>query len=82
VENDPHDISAATLQRELRPMVSPRRPVEILMVVFGVPKDLGELQQIARLTNGRVWPITSAAQIPHVFYRAFGRRLCQPHCPE
>jgi hypothetical protein len=82
VENDPHDISAATLLRELRPMVSPRRPVEILMVVFGVPKDLGELQQIARLTNGRVWPITSAAQIPHVFYRAFGRRICQPHCPK
>jgi hypothetical protein len=82
VENDPHDISAATLLRDLRPMVSPRRPVEILMVVFGVPKDLGELQQIAKLTNGRVWPITSAAQIPHVFYRAFGRRICQPHCPK
>ena len=82
VENDPRDISAATLLRELRPMVSPRRPVEILMVVFGVPKDLGELQQIAKLTNGRVWPITSAAQIPHVLYRVFGRRICQPHCPK
>ena len=52
------------------------------MVVFGVPKDLGRLQQIAKLTNGRVWPITSAAQIQHVFYRAFGRRICQPHCPK
>jgi hypothetical protein len=82
VENDPGDISAATLLRELRPMVSPSRPVEILMVVFGVPKDLGELQQIAKLTNGRVWPITSAAQIPQIFYRAFGRRVCQPHCPK
>jgi len=82
VENDPRDISAATLLRELRPMVSPRRPVEILMVVFGVPKDLGELQQITKLTNGRVWPITSAAQIPHVLYRVFGRRICQPHCPK
>jgi len=82
VENDPRDISAATLLRELRPMVSARRPVEILMVVFGVPKDLGELQQIAKLTNGRVWPITSAAQIPHIFYRAVGQRICQPHCPK
>jgi hypothetical protein len=82
VENDPRDISAATLLRELRPMVSARRPVEILMVVFGVPKDLGELQQIAKLTNGRVWPITSAAQIPHIFYRAVGQRICQPHCPQ
>jgi hypothetical protein len=82
VENDPSDISAATLLRDLRAMVNPSRPVEILMVVFGVPKDLGELQQIAKVTDGRVWPITSAAQIPHVFYRAFGRRICQPHCPK
>jgi hypothetical protein len=82
VENDPSDISAATLLRELRAMVKPSRPVEILMVVFGVPKNLGDLQQIAKVTNGRVWPITSAAQIPRVFYRAFGRRICQPHCPK
>ena len=82
VENDPGDISAATLLRELRAMVKPSRPVEILMVVFGVPKNLGDLQQIAKVTNGRVWPITSAAQIPRVFYRAFGRRICQPHCPK
>jgi hypothetical protein len=81
VENDPGDISAATLLRKLRAMVNPGRPVEILMVVFGVPKDLGDLEQIAKVTNGKVWPITSAAQIPRIFYRAFGRRICQPHCP-
>jgi hypothetical protein len=81
VENDPGDISAATLLRDLRTMVNPSHPVEILMVVFGVPKDLGDLQRIAKVTNGRVWPITSAAQIPQVLYRAFGRRICQPHCP-
>jgi hypothetical protein len=81
VENDPGDISAATLLRDLRAMVNPSHPVEILMVVFGVPKDLGDLQRIAKVTNGRVWPITGAAQIPQVFYRAFGRRICQPHCP-
>jgi hypothetical protein len=46
-----------------------------------VPKDLGDLQQIARATNGKVWPVTSAAQVPQIFYRAFGRRICQPHCP-
>jgi Bacterial extracellular solute-binding protein len=82
VENDPSDISAATLLRKLRAMVNPGRPVEILMVVFGVPKDLGDLEQIAKVTNGKVWPITSAAQIPRIFYRAFGRRICQPHCPK
>jgi Bacterial extracellular solute-binding protein len=82
VENDPSDISAATLLSNLRAMVNPRRPVEILMVVFGVPKNIGDLRQIAKVTNGRVWPITSAAQIPRIFYRAFGRRICQPHCPK
>jgi len=82
VENDPSDISAAALLRELHAMVKPGRPVEILMVVFGVPKDLGDLQQIAKATNGKVWPVTSAAQIPQIFYRAFGRRICQPHCPK
>ena len=81
VENDPSDISAATLLRKLRAMVNPGRPVEILMVVFGVPKDLADLEQIAKVTNGKVWPVTSAAQIPRIFYRAFGRRICQPHCP-
>ena len=82
VENDPSDISAATLLHNLRTLVNPQRPVEILMVVFGVPKDLGDLQRIAKVTNGKVWPVTSAAQIPQIFYRAFGRRICQPHCPK
>jgi hypothetical protein len=81
VENDRSDISAATLLHNLKTLVNPRRPVEILMVVFGVPKDLGDLQRVAKLTNGKVWPVTSAAQIPQIFYRAFGRRICQPHCP-
>jgi len=81
VENAPGDISAATLLHNLQTLANPRRPVEILMVVFGMPKDLGDLQQIARATNGKVWPVTSAAQVPQIFYRAFGRRICQPHCP-
>ena len=81
VENDPSDISAATLVRELHAMYKPTRPIQILMIVFGVPKDLGDLQQVAKATNGKVWPVTSAAQIPAIFYRAFGRRICQPHCP-
>jgi hypothetical protein len=81
VENAPGDISAATLLHNLQTLVNPRRPVEILMVVFGVPRDLSDLQQIAKATNGKVWPVTSAAQVPQIFYRAFGRRICQPHCP-
>jgi hypothetical protein len=82
VENDPSDISAASLLHSLHTLAEPGRPVEILMVVFGVPKDLGDLQQIAKATNGKVWPVTSASQVPQIFYRAFGRRICQPHCPK
>jgi hypothetical protein len=82
VENDRSDISAASLLHSLHTLTKPSRPVEILMVVFGVPKDLGALQQVAKATNGKVWSVTSASQIPQIFYRAFGRRICQPHCPK
>ncbi len=40
VENAPGDISAATLLHNLQTLANPRHPVEIFMVVFGVPKDL------------------------------------------
>lgn len=73
VENAPGDISAATLLHDLGTLARPSRPVEILMVVFGAPKDLGDLRQIARATNGQVWPVTSASQVAQIFYRAFGR---------
>ena len=57
------------------------RPVEILNTVLGRPGTDSQLQRIVRVTNGKVWPVTSAAEIPQIFYRAFGRRICQPHCP-
>src|SRR5262249_60692728 len=76
VENDPGDISAATLLSHLRTMVNPSHPVEILTVGFGLPKDLGDLQRIAKVTNGRVWPITSAPQIPQPFYPALAPPTC------
>jgi hypothetical protein len=81
IENAPGDISADTLIRELKATASPSRPVEILMTVLGRPGTYNQLQQIVRVTNGKVWPVTSAAEIPQIFYRAFGRRICQPHCP-
>ena len=81
VENDPGDISAATLLRDLHTLAKPSRPVEIFMVVFGAPKTLGDLQQVAKATNGQVWSVSSASQVPQIFYRAFGQRICQPHCP-
>jgi hypothetical protein len=81
IENAPGDISANTLIRELKAAASPSRPVEILITVLGRPGTYSELQRIVRVTNGKVWPVTSAAEIPQIFYRAFGRRICQPHCP-
>jgi hypothetical protein len=80
IENAPGDITANGLIRDLKTMVSPKRPVEILMIVLGHPGTFNQLQRIVKVTNGKVWPITSASQIPQIFYRAFGRRICQPHC--
>ena len=82
IENAPGDISANTLIRDLKTMVSPKRPVEILIIVLGHPGTFNQLQRIVHVTNGKVWPITSAAEVPQIFYRAFGRRICQPHCPK
>jgi Bacterial extracellular solute-binding protein len=81
IDNAPGDISADTLIRDLKAAVNPSRPVEILMIVLGRPGTYNQLQQIVKVTNGKVWPITSAAEVPQIFYRAFGRRICQPHCP-
>ena len=66
---------------DLKAIRTPSRPVEIFMIVLGHPGTYPQLQQIVKITNGKVWPITSAAEVPQIFYRAFGRRICQPHCP-
>ena len=81
MENAPGDISANTLIRGLKATAQPNRPVEILMIVLGHPGTFNQLQRIVHVTNGKVWPISSAAEVPQIFYRAFGRRICQPHCP-
>jgi hypothetical protein len=81
IENAPGDISASTLIRDLKAAAQPHRPVEILMIILGRPGTYNQLQRIVRVTNGKVWPVTSAAEVPQILYRAFGRRICQPHCP-
>lgn len=81
LENAPGDISANTLIRDLKAAAEPHKPVEILMIVLGHPGTFPQLQRIVKVTNGKVWPVTSAAEVPQIFYRAFGRRICQPHCP-
>jgi hypothetical protein len=81
IESAKDDISAATLIRGLKAAAQPGRPVEILMIILGRPGTYNQLQKIVKVTNGKVWPITSAAEVPQIFYRAFGRRECQPHCP-
>jgi len=81
IENAPGDIPAATLIRDLKAASVRGRPVEILMLVLGHPGTYNQLLKIVSVTNGKVWPVTSPAQVPQIFYRAFGRRECQPHCP-
>jgi hypothetical protein len=80
IENARGDISANTLIHDLRAAAVPHRPVEILMLVLGRPGTYPQLQRIVHVTNGKVWPVTSPAEVPQIFYRAFGRRICQPRC--
>jgi hypothetical protein len=82
IENARGDISAQTLIRGLKAASAPNRPVEILMIVLGHPGTYNQLLRIVKVTNGKVWPITSVAEVPQIFYRAYGRRTCQPHCPK
>jgi Bacterial extracellular solute-binding protein len=81
LESAKGDISAATLIRDLKAAAQPGRPVEILMLVLGRPGTYNQLQKIVKVTNGKVWAVTTAAEVPQIFYRAFGRRECMPHCP-
>jgi hypothetical protein len=81
IENAPGDISANTLIRDLQAAARPKRPVEILIIILGHPGTYNQLQQIVHVTNGKIWRVTSAAEVPQIFYLAFGRRICQPHCP-
>ena len=81
IENAPGDISAKTLIKELKAASVPHRPVEIFIIVLGHPGTYPQLLRIVKATNGKVWPITSPAEVPQILYRAYGRRTCQPHCP-
>jgi hypothetical protein len=81
IENSPGDITANALVRDLKAASVPNRPVEIFIIVLGHPGTYNQLVRIVKVTDGKVWPITSAAQVPQILYRAYGRRTCQPHCP-
>jgi hypothetical protein len=81
VEDPQGDISAATLIRNLKSLYDKRKPVNVVVIMLGRAGNFGVMQQIAEVTNGKAYDITSPTQIRRVFFHAMGRRICQPHCP-
>jgi Ca-activated chloride channel homolog len=81
IESDPSDISASTLMRDLRKLYNPQRKVQVIVLMLGGAGNFPVLKQIATITNGQAFAITSPAQVAQIFFRAMGRRICEPHCP-
>ncbi len=81
IESDPNDISASTLISDLRQLYDPAKKVQIVVLMLGGPGNFPVLQQIATVTNGQAFVITSPEQVAQVFFHAMGRRICEPHCP-
>ena len=80
VDAMPGDISANALLGDLHVLYDPRRPVEIVVVMFGKAGNLQALQQVAAATGGQATAIASPAQIGTALDGAVARQLCPPHC--
>jgi Ca-activated chloride channel homolog len=80
IENAPGDITAAELIKKLDKLNNPSRKVVIIVIVFGTPPNFSQLQQIAEITGGQAYEITTPSQVYNVFFQALARRLCDPSC--
>jgi Ca-activated chloride channel family protein len=76
----PGDMSTAALMTQLRKLFNPRRPVQILIDQIGTAGDFAVLPQIAELTGGAAFEVSSPAEIGKIFVESFSHRLCDPRC--
>jgi Bacterial extracellular solute-binding protein/von Willebrand factor type A domain len=81
IESDPSDISANTLLRDLRKLYNPEKKVQVVILMLGGAGNFQVLKEIATVTNGQAFAITSPEQVAQIFFHAMGRRICEPHCP-
>jgi hypothetical protein len=66
-QDAPNGISAAELNRQLRAVADPRRPVEVAMVVFGKESDTSYLKTVLAPVKGYLTPVTSGQQVAGMF---------------
>jgi Bacterial extracellular solute-binding protein len=81
IDNDPNDISPSTLLKDLHKLYNPQKRVQIIVLMLGGAGNFAALKEIATATDGQAFAITSPQQVAQIFFRAMGRRICQPHCP-
>jgi hypothetical protein len=76
--DDAQSITRAQLLAELGRLVDPRRPLPILFFARGPGVDLGELNEIARVVDGRVYNAAQPSDIRPIFFSALSDFGCQP----
>jgi hypothetical protein len=81
VENAPGDISGAQLVHQLSQLYDRRQRIQVIVIMLGQAGNFAVLQQVAAATHGKAYQVTQPGQVGSIFYHAFGRRICAPHCP-
>lgn len=75
IDNDKGDMSAGALIRQLRALYNPNKRVEIVPLMLGTAGNFHALQQIARVTGGVAFDITSPKQVNGAFFSGVAQRL-------
>lgn len=75
IDNDKGDMSSASLIRQLRALYNPNKKVEIIPLMFGTAGNFAVMQQIAKVTGGVAFDITSPKQINSAFFSGIAQRL-------
>jgi Ca-activated chloride channel family protein len=75
-----HGPDLPTTVSELRAMVDPARPVQLIAVGIGAAADMDALNQLATATGGKAYRVDTAADIVAVFLDALVRRTCPTGC--
>jgi len=76
--DDDRSISRAQLVAELTKLVDPRRPLPILFMGLGPGIDVNELNEIAKVVDGRVYIAAKPSDIQPIFFSALSDFGCQP----
>jgi hypothetical protein len=79
-DNARDDISLSELLAQLHRLSTPDRPVQVVIIMFGIHGNFGAMQQIAAATAGTAYEITNPAQIGKVFFEAIAQRICPSGC--